>query len=139
MRKFIACLLCLVATGCRTTTPDQAILAIMLHDPPHPRLAVCLNVSDADPSAALVSALLENGRAVFPASDCSKRGWSVLTSSGKKAYFENYGLFTRTGLWSANLRVHSYSNPMHSDVWLYKLQLVDGLWVVESEHQVSMA
>jgi hypothetical protein len=74
MRKFIACLLCFIATGCRTATPDQAVLAVMLHVPPHPGLAVCLNVSDADPSAALVGALLEKGRAVFPASDCSKSG-----------------------------------------------------------------
>ena len=139
MRKFIVCLLFLAATGCQTAAPDQAILAVMLHVPPHPRLAACLKVSDADPSSALVSAIREKGRAVFPASDCSKSGWTVLTTSGKEAYFENYGAFTRTGPWSANLRVHSYSNPMHSDVWLYKLRLVDGLWVVESEHQVSIA
>jgi len=139
MRKFIACLLCLVATGCQTTTPDQAVLAVMLHVPPHPRLAACLRVMDRDPSTQLLSELRAKGRAVFAGSECSKSGWNVLTASGKKAYFEDFGPFTRTSPWGASLRVHSHSNGMHSDVWLFKLRLVDGLWVVESEHVVSTA
>ena len=139
MRLFSSLLCLLLLTGCQSSVPEQAVLAIALHVPAHPRLASCIDISGANPSNDLISQLRAKGREVFLSSDCSQNGWSVVTKSGKRAYFESFGPFTRTSPWGASLRVHSYSNGMHSDVWLFKLRLSNGLWVVESEHQVSMA
>jgi len=139
MRRFSSLLCLLLLAGCQSSVPEQAVLAIALHVPAHPKLASCIDISGVNPSDDLINQLRAKGRKVFLSSDCSQNGWSVVAKSGERAYFESFGPFTRTSPWSASLRVHSYSNGMHSNVWLFKLRLSNGLWVVESEHQVSMA
>lgn len=139
MRRLATTVLFMILTSCAKPAPEDAALAVALHLPAHPRLAACVSIDGHDPSSGLIATLRKNGRDVFTASQCQKSGWNVLTPKGGQGEFVAYERFTRTSPWTGNLYMHAYSNGMHSDVYLFKLKLIRGTWIVTSEQEVSRA
>jgi hypothetical protein len=139
MRKTLVSLFVVTLAGCSASAPEAAVLAVALKVPQNPHLADCVSIDAHDPSSNFIGSMRLNGRNVFPASQCHKSGWDVLTPRGGQAQYVAYGRFLRTSPWTARLYIRAFSNGMHSDHYWYSLKLVHGTWVATSEHAVSSA
>ena len=139
MRCIFVIAVTLLITGCQSAAPDQAAIAVILHSPPHPRLASCLSISGKDPSQEVLSALRKAGRRVDAKSTCSEVGWGVVTPAKDRAAFVSIDGFTRVVPWRATAELSTHSGPLSGSTWRVKLKRSGGAWVVVSTELVSMS
>ncbi|WP_208108781.1 hypothetical protein, partial [Cognatilysobacter terrigena] len=136
--RYIAALSVMLLAGCAQSS-DSAIAAAVLSSPPHPRLALCLNVSGADPSPALAAELRRAGRTFTPLSGCSRRGAYVF-ANGRPAESVTAEC-QMVGLSGAEVTLSSYFSPMAASTWVVALEWRQGRWQLKDQRlqSISMA